>query len=224
MTITQLPPPSSDDTGSPEPAPAAPVVVAVQRRTIDAVLIGIGAAVAAVLLIAGGLLTWGNDFSEDYVRDELSSQNIFFPERAALEEEGRTDLLDFAGQQVTTGDQAEAYASYIDGHLAGIADGATYAELGAVEREAKAAVTAATEAGASPDEVAALQATADEFTNQRNTLFKGETLRGLLLSAFAWSTVGRIAGIAATVSFVFAGVMVVLVVLGVVHHRRTAKV
>jgi hypothetical protein len=222
MTITQLPP-SSDDTNSSAPTPA-PVVVAVKRRTIDAVLIAIGAAVAAVLLIAGGLLTWGNNFSEDYVRDELSSQNIFFPERAALEEDGRTDLVDFAGQQVTTGDQAEAYASYIDGHLQGIADGATYADLGTVEREAKAAVTAATEAGASADEVAALQATADSISNQRNTLFKGETLRGLLLSAFAWSTVGRIAGIAATVSFVFAGVMVVLVVLGVVHHRRTAKV
>jgi hypothetical protein len=227
MTTIELQTPSSVGTTPPEtapPAPPAPVIVAVRRRTIDAVLIGIGAAVAAVLLVAGGLLTWGNDFSEDYVRDELSSQQIFFPDRAALEEDGRTDLLDFAGQQVTTGDQAEAYASYIDGHLAAIADGATYAELGTIEREAKAAVTAATEAGASADEVAALQATAEEITNQRNTLFKGETLRGLLLSAFAWSTVGRIAGIAATAAFAFAAVMVVLVVLGVVHHRRIAKV
>jgi hypothetical protein len=228
MTTIELPTPASDR-GTPEPtpvtsaAPAAPVV-ALKRRTIDAVLIAIGGAVAAVLLVAGGLLTWGNDFSEDYVRDELSSQNIFFPDRAALEADGRTDLLDFAGEQVTTGDQAEAYASYIDGHLQDIADGATYADLGAVEREAKGAVTAATEAGASADEVAALQATADQIGNQRNTLFKGETLRGLLLSAFAWSTVGRIAGIAATAAFAFAAVMVVLVVLGVVHHRRTAKV
>jgi hypothetical protein len=221
MTITETPT-SNTDTNPPRPTPA-PVVVAVGRRTIDAVLIGIGAAAAAVLLIAGGLLTWGNSFAEDYVHDELSSQNIFFPERDSLEGQGRTDLVDFAGQQVTTGDQAEAYASYIDGHLQDTADGLTYAELGAVEREANAAVTAATEAGASADEVAALQATADEITGQRNSLFKGETLRGLLLSAFAWSTVGRIAGIAATVSFVFAAVMVVLVVLGVVHHRRTAR-
>ena len=229
MTITHPPTSTSDDIGTSGPTPAAPVapvapvVVAVGRRTIDAVLIGIGAAAAAVLLIAGGLLTWGNNFSEDYVRDELSSQNIFFPDRAALEGQGRNDLVDFAGQQVTTGDQAEAYASYIDGHLAETADGATYADLGAVERAANAAVTEATEAGASADEVASLQATADEITGQRNTLFKGETLRGLLLSAFAWSTVGRIAGIAATVSFIFAGLMAVLVVLGVVHHRRTAR-
>jgi hypothetical protein len=68
--------------------------------------------------------------------------------------------------------------------------------------------------------VAELQAKADTISNQRNTLFKGETLRGLLLSTFAWSTIGRIAGIAATVAFVAAGLMTVLVILGVFHLRK----
>ena len=65
-----------------------------------------------------------------------------------------------------------------------------------------------------------LQATVDELAGQRDSLFRGETLRGLLLSTFAWSTIGRIAGIAAIAAFVAAAAMVVLVVLGVVHRRK----
>lgn len=69
-------------------------------------------------------------------------------------------------------------------------------------------------------EIAALQAKADVITGERDSLFRGETLRGLLLSAFAWSTIGRIAGIAATLAFIAAGVMVVLVAFGIRHHHK----
>jgi hypothetical protein len=155
------------------------------------------------------------------VSDELSSQQIFFPDQAALEEEGRTDLVKYAGEQVTTGGQAEAYASFIGGHLEETAGGLTYAELGGPEREARAAVQAATDEGASESEIAALQADLDEISGQRQTLFRGETLRGLLLSTYAWDTIGRIAGIAAIVCFVAAAVTAVLVVLGIIHRRRT---
>lgn len=205
-----------------EPTPAQPVV-ALKRRTIDAVLIGFGAVAMVVFLVAGGLLTWGANFSDDYVTRELSSQNISFPDADALKEEGREDLLEFAGQRLTTGDQAEGYASYINGHLQGIADGATYADLGTPERAANAAVTAAVEANAPQDEIDALKADAAAISGQRNTLFKGETLRGLLLSAYAWSTVGTIAGIAAIGAFLAAAVMGILTVLGIIHHRRTPK-
>lgn len=198
-------------------------IVALKRRTVDAVLVALGAVVALVLVVAGSLLTWGNNFSEDYVRDELSSQNIFFNNAEALQAEGRDDLVKFAELQVTTGEHAEAYASYIDGHLQETAEGMTYAELGGPERAARAAVADAKEAGASEAEVAALQAELDTISNQRNTLFKGETLRGLLLSAFAWSTIGRIAGIAATVAFIAAALMAVLTVLGVFHLRKVSK-
>jgi hypothetical protein len=195
-------------------------VVGVKRRTVDAVLIGLGAVVTVVLFVAGGLLTWGSRFANDHVSDELTAQNIFFPERAALEEEGRTDLLGYAGEQVTSGTEAQAYASYIGGHLDEIADGATYADLGAPERAAKAEVQAAVDSGADEATVAELQATADGISNQRNSLFKGETLRGLLLSTYAWSTIGRIAGIAAITAFVAGFAMLVLVILGVVHRQR----
>jgi hypothetical protein len=195
-------------------------VVALKRRTIDSVLISFGAVLTVALLVAGSLLTWGSNFAADYVDDELSSQNIAFPDAAALEEEGRTDLLKFAGHAVNTGPEAEGYASFIDGHLQGIADGMTYADMGTPEREAKAAVTAAQEDGASEAAIAELQGKADAISGQRNTLFKGETLRGLLLTAFAWSTVGRIAGYAAIAAFAAGGLMLVLVVLGLRHHHK----
>jgi hypothetical protein len=192
----------------------------IRRRTIDAVLIAAGAVVALVLLVAGGLLTWGSRFADDYVTDELSSQNIFFPDAASLEEEGRTDLVDFAEEQVTTGPEAEAYASYIGGHLEETADGATYADLGTPLREARAAVEEAQASGADDETVAELQATADELAGQRDSLFRGETLRGLLLSTFAWSTIGRIAGIAAVAAVIAAAAMLVLVILGIAHRRK----
>jgi hypothetical protein len=198
-------------------------VVALKRRTIDSVLIGFGVVATATFVVAGGLLMWGHNFSSDYVSDELSSQNISFPSAAELTEEGRTDLVQYADQQVDTGTEAQAYASFINGHLEGIADGATYADLGAIESAAKADVTAAIDAGQPQAQIDTLQATADEISGQRNSLFKGETLRGLLLSAYAWSTVGMIAGIAAIGAFIAAALMAILVALGVVHHRRTPK-
>jgi hypothetical protein len=215
MTMTEV----SPAVGPRRAAPDEPVV-ALKRRTIDSILIASGAVVTAALLVAGALLTWGSNFAADYVDDELSSQNITFPPAAALEEEGRTDLVKYAGQDVDTGDEAEAYASFINGHLQNIAGGATYADLGTPEREANAAVEAAVADGADEATVAELQATADEISGQRNTLFKGETLRGLLLTAFAWATVGQIAGYAAIGAFVAGGVMLVLALLGLRHHHR----
>lgn len=204
-------------------ASTAPQVVTLRRRTVDTVLVWTGVVVTAVLAAAGGLLMWGNDFAEDYVHDELSSQQIFFPSEESLLEEGRTDLVKYAEEQVTTGDHAEAYASYINGHLEETADGQTYAQLGAVQRAARTAVADATEAGAPEAEIATLQEELDTINQQRDSLFRGETLRGLLLSAYAWSTIGQIAGIAAWVSFAGAALMLVMVVLGVVHLRRAHR-
>ena len=198
-------------------------VVALKRRTIDSILVTTGAVLTVALAVAGALLLWGSSFSDDYVGDELSSQNITFPPAEALAEEGRDDLVEHGGEDVDTGSEAEAYASYIDGHLEAIADGATYADLGAPEREARAAVEAARERGADPDELTELQETATGITAQRDSLFKGETLRGLLLTAYAWSTVGQIAFYAAIGAFVAAVAMAVLTVLGFRHMTKLSK-
>ena len=221
MSTATLSPPVDVEPGERKAADAP--VVAVTRRSIDAVLISFGAVAIVVFLVAGGLLTWGYRFSDDYVSTELSSQNITFPTADELTAQGRTDLVSFADNRLDTGKEAEAYASFINGHLQGIADGATYADLGVPESAAKDAVTAAVADGQSQAQIDELQATADGISGQRNSLFKGETLRGLLLSAYAWSTVGTIAGIAAIGAFLAAAVMTVLVMLGLVHHRRTPK-
>jgi len=204
-------------------AAPSPDAVVVKRRTIDSVLIGFGVVATAAFAVAGALLTWGHNFADDYVTRELSSQHITFPSADDLTKEGRTDLVKFADHKLDTGKEAEGYASFINGHLAKIADGATYADLGAPESAAKADVKAAVEAGKPQATITELQAKADGITAQRNTLFKGETLRGLLLSAYAWSTVGMIAGFAALGAWLAAAVMAVLVVLGFIHHRKAVK-
>ena len=209
-------------TSARSPANTEPTV-ALKRRTIDSVLIAIGAVATVAFVVAGALLMWGSNFAADYVDDELASQNITFPPAAALEEEGRTDLLKFAGEKVNTGEEAEGYASFIDGHLQGIADGATYADLGTPEREANAAVEAAVAEGADDATIAELEGEAAAVSGQRNSLFKGETLRGLLLTAFAWATVGKIAGYAAVAAFVAAAAMLVLVLMGLRHHHKVVQ-
>ena len=213
-----------------EPTPLAPValerptkVVAMRRRTVDGVLIAMGAVAVVVLATAAGLLSWGSRFSSNYVATELSSQHIAFPAAAELTAGGRSDLLPYAGRTVDTGREAQAYASFINGHLAAVAGGATFADLGPVQTAARAAVTTATTAGQPPAQIATLQATVDTVTAQRATLFQGEMLRGMLLSAYAWSTVGLIAGIAAVAAYTAAAVLVLLVALGLVHLRRESR-
>ncbi|HWJ61276.1 MAG TPA: hypothetical protein VNS19_04840 [Acidimicrobiales bacterium] len=217
-TLSAQPTSEPNDAKAPAPDPAGDDVIELHRRTIDKVLIGFGALTTVVFLVAGGLLAWGANFSDDYVHRELASQNVFFPSAEELKAEGRDDLVAHADEQVTTGTQAEAYASYIGGHLEGIADGKTYSEID--DRGAAQAVQDAIDSGASDEEVADLQATADQLKAQRDTLFKGETLRGLLLSSYAWSTVGRIAGYAAIAAFVAAAAMGGLTIAGLVHLRR----
>jgi hypothetical protein len=192
--------------------------VRLRRRTIDLVLIGFGVIAAIVFAAAGGLLMWGSNFAEDYVHDELSSQNVVFPDAASLRDDGRDDLAKYADEKVTTGAEAEAYASLIATHMEGIADGKTYSEID--DRGAAQAVTDAQERGASPEEIAELQATANQLKGQRDSLFRGETLRGLLLTSFAWGRIGEIAAIAAWVAFAGAAVMTALVIAGIFHLVR----
>src|SRR6202011_2939061 len=79
----------------------------------------------------------------------------------------------YAGQQLTTGPQAETYADhFIAVHLSEIAGGKTYSQMSAV-------------AQADPSNTKA--------AGQVATLFKGETLRGLLLNSYGWWQVGQYA-------------------------------
>jgi hypothetical protein len=181
-----------------------------RRKTFDALLATGGLVVAAVLAIAGGLLLWGHNFATDSVHDQLAQQQVFFPSAAEIKQAGEPEITKYvtpyAGQQVTTGEQAEVYANhYIAVHLEGIADGQTYSQVSgkflAMDPN-------------DPDYEA--------VAGQRQALFMGETLRGLLLDAYAFGKVGEIAGIAAIAAFIGSGVMLLLSLLGFWHLRRTA--
>lgn len=177
--------------------------VSLQRKTIDKVLTAFGV-IATITLLAIGVLTWwAYSFTTTQVSRELASQKIYFPPKgsaALASPEVGPYLNQYAGQQLTTGDQAQAYANhFIAVHLKEIGGGKTYAEL------SNAAI-------ANPSDA--------KLQGQVATLFKGETLRGMLLNAYAFWTVGMIAQIAAVVSFVAGGIMAVLTVLGFWHVVR----
>lgn len=186
------------------PADEATKVVQPDRRFIDLMISWSGAVVAVALVALGAAAIYGGTFALDNVRDRLQPQNISFPPAAALAPEEKAELGQFAGEKVDTGAEAEAFSRYIAGHLAEINDGATYSETSAAARAE----------GLDPKVAAELQGKAD-------TLFKGETLRAILLNAYGWWTVGQItmwAGIGAVIS----GLLLALFVgLGFAHARKT---
>ncbi|HVS66932.1 MAG TPA: hypothetical protein VHE56_00160 [Mycobacteriales bacterium] len=180
-----------------------------RRKTFDALLTTGGLVVAIVLAVAGGLLSWGHNFAESNVHDQLASQQIFFPDKAGIAAEKNAEITKYvtpyAGQQVTTGAQAEVFANhYIKVHLQEVADGKTYSQISHEWLTMKPT-----------------DPNYDTITGERATLFQGETLRGLLLNAYAFGKMGQIAGVAAETSFIASGVMFLLVLLGAVHMRRT---
>lgn len=172
------------------------------RKTIDLLLSWTGLVVAIVLLVAGGLLLYGSSFVQDQVRDQLSAQRIIFPpaDSEAVQGPQFADMRQYGGQQLTTGPQAETYANdFIGVHLRDVAGGKTYAEVSSA-------------ALADPDD--------EQLQEQAQSLFRGTALRGLLLNAYAFWTVGEIARWAAVVSLVGAAALVLLAALGFAHARR----
>ncbi len=193
-----------------------------RRKTFDAILTAGGLVLAVVLLVAGGLLTWGSTFVSDEVKTQLSAQKIFIPAAgspALADPAVKPYLTKYGGQQLTDGDQAKAYADhFIAVHVAKASGGKTYAELGDAQNALKAQIADAKAAGTAS---AALDEQLVALGQTRDTVFKGETLRGLLLNAYAFGTMGKIAGIAAVGAFVGSGIMFLLTLLGLLHLRRT---
>lgn len=146
-------------------------------------------------LVVGGIALWLGGFIQGNIRSELESQQITFTAADRLSEEERAipGVVENAGLPLTTGNQAQIYANIMGLHMgtsaetAGYPD-ATYATLGGIQRELRAAVAAATESG---DESALEEAQAklDAVTGLRNTMLTGSTLRGTLLSAYGWDNV-----------------------------------
>jgi hypothetical protein len=173
-----------------------------KRRTFDMLMAVAGLFLAVTLAVAGGLALWGHNFIGSEVHNQLAAQKIFFPPANSPEvaKPPFAAMRQYGGQQLTTGAQAEVYADhFIANHLKVIGGGKTYAQLSA-------------ESIAQPNNLA--------LQGQVATVFKGETLRGLLLNAYAFGTMGTIAGIAAIAAFIAAAVMLILSGLGLIHARR----
>jgi len=175
-----------------------------KRRTFDILMAAAGLFLAVTLIFAGVMALWASNFIGNEVHTQLAAQQIYFPaaNSKAVAAPEFAAMRQYGGQQLTTGAQAEVYADhFIANHLKAIGGGKTYSQLSA---EAIAQPKNAVLAG----EVA--------------TVFKGETLRGLLLNAYAFGTMGTIAGIAAIGAFIAAAVMLVLSGLGLLHARRVS--
>ncbi len=187
------------------------------RATIDKLVSWTGLVLAIVLLVAGGLLTFASVFIGNQVHDQLAAQHVTMPTtQTGLSDLPKADqdaLAPYAGQQLTTGAQAKAYADhFIAVHLQGIGGGKTYSEISG-QYIAQCTADPKVAAGAACTQLAAT----------RTTMFQGETLRGLLLYGYAFATMGVIAGYAALASFVGAALLLVLVGFGFWHSRRASE-
>ena len=182
------------------------------RSFIDRLISWTGLILAAVLLVAGGLLTWASSFAQSSVHDQLAMQEITMPAGAALATpDMKKYLSQYAGQPMTTGAQAKAYADhYILGHMNEASGGKSYAQ---VSSEAMAAAKTAPDAQATKD-----------LQNLKATLFQGNALRSMLLTAYAFGTLGTIALYASIAAYIGALAMLILGLLGLRHATKVATV
>ena len=195
-----------------------------KRRTLDLIFSAGGIAVAILLVVLGFVFKANADFAETYVKDQLSEQKISFSAAEFLSDEEKSSscLVEYAGTALDSGKKAECYANdYIKLHLQGIGGGETYATLGAIQTKAKTSLADATKVGAS--NIDALKADYDKVTGQRETMFKGETLRGLLLTSYGFSIFGEKAALAGILSFLGAIVMFIAGMAGFVHAFTASK-
>ncbi|MDO5684353.1 MAG: hypothetical protein Q4G46_16195, partial [Propionibacteriaceae bacterium] len=182
-----------------------------RRSALDKLISYVGLALAALLIVGGGLLTWASTFVASQVESQLAAQRITMPSELdadkSLSDADRKALEPFKGNLMSTGDEAKAFADhYILAHMNASSDGKTYEEVSGeymkMSAEEKASEEGVKKAGL------------------RQSLFMGNALRGLLLNAYAFGTMGKIAGIAAVAAFVGGVVMIVLALLGVAKLMR----
>ena len=174
-----------------------------QDQTIYKVFTALALFVGMALAGISALAWWTHSFTGDMVRTELAAQKIYFPEAGSpgFSAEEYPDIQQYVGQLVDTGEEAKAYANgYIKRHLQKIANGKTYSEVSAEQRK-------------DPDNPTLL--------TQKQSLFQGETLRGILLgNGYAFGTISEIAKL---VSIIAAAASIAALGLAVVFTRQVFK-
>jgi len=184
-----------------------------RRTTFDKLLGWVGVSLGIVLLAAGGLLLWGSAYVHNTVQGQLAAQQITFPAAAAFAHPKAggeitpnmiPSVSQYAGQQLLTGQQAEAYADhFIAQHITDMSGGKTYSQLSAASM-------------AQPNNT--------QLSGLVSTVFKGETLRSMLLNAYGWWKVAQITYIAALVSFGLGTLAAFAAAFAFATGRRTEKV
>ncbi|MGZ4684107.1 MAG: hypothetical protein ACXWA3_16835 [Acidimicrobiales bacterium] len=195
-----------------------------KRRTLDIVFSAGAVLLAGLLLVLGLVLQNQADFAKSYVKDQLTQQKITFTpvDKLTDEEKQATCIVSYASQPLTTGKQAECYANhYIAVHLGETNDGKTYSETSTESRAAQTAADAATKANSA--DAADLTAQAKVLAGKTDTLFRGETLRGLLLTSYGFSIFGERAQQAAYLAYAAALVLFLASIAGFIHAFTTPK-
>ena len=169
----------------------------------------VGVALAAILFVAGGLLMWGSAYVHNEVHSQLAAQKIFFPPQAAFAHPKAgseitpsmvPSVSQYAGQQLLTGQQAQSYAdNFIAVHITNMTGGKTYAQLSAASL-------------AQPDNT--------KLAGEVAAVFKGETLRSMLLNAFGWWKVSQITYIASLAAFGLGGLTLLASLFGLTVGRH----
>ncbi len=173
-----------------------------RRKTLDLLLIRIGVLLVAMLVVAGTGLVVGYSFTANQVRSQLIEQKVFFPKAGQQDYQDlvAAHLTQYAGQQVLTGSQAQIFAIDIIGvDTNAISGGKTYAQLSAASLK-------------DPSNT--------QLASEVELVFRGDTLRGLLLNAYAFGFIAIIALWAAIASYALGALMLVLVLLGILHYRQ----
>jgi len=185
-----------------------------KRKNFDKIVTFIGFGVTVILFVAAGLLNWGASFAQDSVKSQLDNQNIAFPAVEGMPEATKDRLAKWAEMKATTGEMAKDYSDlYIWEHMKGaavaaIGKPATYSEVSGM-------YMGLTRSGSTDTEQIA------KLGDLRQTLFMGNTLRGMLLTAYAFGTLGVIAGYGAFAALIGGVIMLMLSIAGLIHIRRT---
>lgn len=175
-----------------------------ERSSLDKLLSLIGLVLTIVFVVAGALLMWGGNFAKSTVTTQLTAQKIAFDADAA---NLPPELADWAGKAVVDGDGARAYSDLIAVHLKGATGDKSYSEV-------SGEWFAAGKPGPAAD-----QNTPSAY-DVRMTAFMGESLRGVLLNAYAFWTLGTIAVYAAWAAWIAALAMLILTIMGFRHASK----
>jgi hypothetical protein len=181
------------------------------RRVFDILASSVGVIIVVVLLVAGGLLTWGHSYVNSTVHDQLAMQQIYFPPAAAFAHPNGTEITkamtptvsQYAGQELLTGPQAEAYANhFIAAHLSQMPYKGVYSKVSAASM-------------ANPKNT--------QLQTLKQTSFQGTTLRGMLLEAYGFWKIGEVMMWGAIACFILAAITAALAGLGFWHAQRTRE-